>query len=152
MYCSWSTALRNTLGNDNGFKGVFAKGCIKVYSGAPPATADGAVTGTLLGTISDAGGAFVFDDPTNGLDFEDPVAGVVAKAIAQTWEMLGVATGTAGWGRLCANAVDDGTSSTSLPRVDFDIGSAGTSAIVATTRVETGLPWIIQAANFVIPG
>ena len=47
-------AMLGTLG----FVGAMQRGCIDIYSGAMPITADAAPTGTLLGRITSNGGAF----------------------------------------------------------------------------------------------
>jgi hypothetical protein len=52
-----STGLRNAMAGFIGFGGAFASGSINIYSGTQPATGDAAVTGTLLGTITNASGA-----------------------------------------------------------------------------------------------
>lgn len=53
-----STALRNNLAGPTGFATTFANGVIDIYSGTQPATADAAVTGTLLGTVTQSSGAY----------------------------------------------------------------------------------------------
>lgn len=57
MTLRFSTALRNNLAGNKGFASTFAKGSINIYSGTQPATADSAVTGTLLGTVTLSSGA-----------------------------------------------------------------------------------------------
>lgn len=52
-----STGLRNMLVNSGGFNGALGRGCIRIYSGTQPATADAAATGTLLGVITQSSGA-----------------------------------------------------------------------------------------------
>jgi len=52
-----STALRNFLNRDGSLKRAFHGGIIEIYSGAQPANADAAATGTLLCTVTDASGA-----------------------------------------------------------------------------------------------
>ena len=47
-----STALRNNLVGPKGVGATFANGIIEVRTGAQPATADAAVSGTLLGTVT----------------------------------------------------------------------------------------------------
>lgn len=47
-----STGLRNAIAQGLGFGGALNKGYIKVFTGAQPASADAAETGTLLGVIS----------------------------------------------------------------------------------------------------
>lgn len=53
----FSTGTRNGLAGSIGFQSMFNKGYINVYSGTQPTTADAAVTGTLLGTVSSNSGA-----------------------------------------------------------------------------------------------
>jgi hypothetical protein len=47
-----STGLRNALAHGLGFGGALSRGSIEIYSGSQPATADAAVTGTLLGVVT----------------------------------------------------------------------------------------------------
>lgn len=53
-----STKLCNNLAGTTGFAATFANGVIDVYTGTQPASADAAATGTLLGTITQASGAW----------------------------------------------------------------------------------------------
>ena len=57
MTLRFSTGLRNNLAGNKGFASTFAKGSINIYTGTQPATADSAVTGTLLGTVTLSSGA-----------------------------------------------------------------------------------------------
>lgn len=57
MTIRFSTGLRNELASKNGFSSCFNKGSINIYSGTQPTTADSAVTGTLLGTVTISSGA-----------------------------------------------------------------------------------------------
>ncbi len=56
MTLRFSTGLRNNLAGNKGFASTFNKGSINIYSGTQPATADSAVTGTLLGTVTISSG------------------------------------------------------------------------------------------------
>lgn len=47
-----STGTRNAINSSLGFAGAFNHGTINIYSGTQPATADSAVTGTLLGVVT----------------------------------------------------------------------------------------------------
>lgn len=60
-----STALRNNIVGSTGIAASFAGGVIDVYSGTQPATADSAVTGTLLGRVSIASGAYAPETPAS---------------------------------------------------------------------------------------
>lgn len=57
MTIRFSTGTRNGIANGLGFGGMFNRGYLNIYSGAQPTSADGAVTGTLLGTVTIASGA-----------------------------------------------------------------------------------------------
>lgn len=52
-----STGLRNYVNADGSIKGALHNGILNIYSGAQPATADAAPTGTLLATITAASAA-----------------------------------------------------------------------------------------------
>jgi hypothetical protein len=128
---------------------IFTTGCIRVYSGARPATADDAPSGTLLGTISTGGATFTPGSPTAGLLFETPaVLGVLSKKTADSWKLAGSAIGSAGWARFVGNAVDSGASSTSLPRMDFDVGT--TSGVLQLTSISVTATSITTVDTFTI--
>lgn len=57
MALRYSDGARSFLAADGSLKDMFQNGKIEIYSGAQPATANAAVTGTLLVTITDASAA-----------------------------------------------------------------------------------------------
>lgn len=61
-----STGLRNNIIGAIGFAASFAGGVIDIYSGSQPATADSAVTGTLLGRVSIASATYAPETPATG--------------------------------------------------------------------------------------
>lgn len=125
---------------------------MREYSGAQPATADAAATGTLLVEYTDNAGAFVHGAAANGLNFDVSSGGVIATAAADTPKGLGLANGTAGWLRICANPSDSGALSTTLPRIDMSVGTtSGADAIVATTTVVTGKTYYLNSGSFTFP-
>jgi len=107
-------------------KDLFKDGVIRIYSGTIPATADAAITGTLLAEISVGSLAFTPGSFDNGLEFGDAVLGVIAKATGETWSGVASATGTATHYRFVGNATDAGALSTVLPRIQGTVG-VGTS-------------------------
>lgn len=143
-----STGLRNMLLGTASFKDVFADGVIHIYSGPQPATADAAVSGTLLGIVTVDGGAFSFGSPTNGLEFDAPSGGAISKAAAENWKFTGLANGQAGWGRLMGNALDALGESTTLARLDFSIGTYGADLVLANVNITTGAPNTIDVFSF----
>lgn len=52
-----STGARNGMANNRGFASMFNRGSVGIYTGSQPASADAAVTGTLLGVITSSSGA-----------------------------------------------------------------------------------------------
>ncbi len=61
-----STGLRNHLLSGGSLKDALNNGRLEIYSGTQPATADAAVSGTLLVTISKASGAWTAEVPSTG--------------------------------------------------------------------------------------
>jgi hypothetical protein len=133
-----STGLRSNLAGAAGFGATFAGGVIEIYTGTQPATADAAVTGTLLGTVTLNSGAFTPGAATNGLTFDAAAAGSIAKSGA--WSFAGIAAGTAGWFRLKANAVDAGALSTTLPRLDGSVAVSGADLNLSNIAIAVGAP------------
>jgi len=145
---SYSTGLINSMMGTTSLKAALANGVIRVYSGAQPASADSAATGTLLGTVSLAGGAFTEGTVTNGLEFDAPVGKSISKAAAEDWKFKGVAAGTIGYMRFQGNAVDAQGSSITLPRIDMSVGI--TSGDVRLSTVTSAVNSIITIDTFTI--
>lgn len=157
MAISYSTGLITKIFGEqgveagaNGLKGLMKDGVIRIYTGAQPTTADAAVTGTLLGSITKDGAAFSEGTATNGLQLLAPSGRTVSKS-ADVWKFTGVAAGTMGWFRFQANAVDNDSLSTTLVRIDGSVGitsgdmrvTSVTSAIGSSSTVDT---FVITAA------
>ena len=150
MTIKLSTGLRNGMLGTTGFSGIFANGIIEIYSGAQPATADAATTGTLLGTVTMANGAFTPGTATNGLTWAAPASGAVTKS-TDLWQFTGVAAATAGWFRLKGNALDSNGVSTTLPRLDGNIGSSGADMNLSNLSIAVGAITTIDIFSFAIP-
>lgn len=126
-----STGLRNKNLDTGSIKSILNLGFIKIYSGAAPATADAAVTGTLLCTISN-------NSTGTGLTFDTAAAdGAISKNAAETWSGVNAATGTAGYYRFVAPG-DDGTSSTTQARLQGEIGTAGKELNLSSVSLTSG--------------
>jgi len=112
-----STGLRNQMLDTASFQDIFTAAAgteIRIFSGAAPATADAAETGTKLCTIKEG---------SNGLAFGAAADGAINKA-AGTWSGVISNAGAlnAGYFRLVLGA-DDGQASTSAPRVQGEVGT-----------------------------
>lgn len=126
-----SSGLRNKMATNMGLTSAMALGFINVYSGAGPATANDAATGTLLCVISNNGGA-------TGLTFEaTAVDGVVQKAIAEVWSGTNLATGVAGYYRHVA-AGDTAASSTTEARIQGTVGTSGADMNMTSVNLASG--------------
>jgi hypothetical protein len=126
-----STGLRNKSLDTAPLRTILNLGFIKIYSGAAPATADAAVTGTLLCTISNASTA-------TGLTFDAAAAnGAISKASAETWSGVNAATGTAGYYRFVAPG-DTGALSTTEARLQGDVGTAGKELNLSSVNLTSG--------------
>jgi flagellar hook-associated protein FlgK len=149
MTVKLSTGLRNNLVGSTGFSGSFADGVIEIYSGAQPVSSDAAVTGTLLGTVTLASGAFTPGTATNGLTFAAAANGAVSKS--GVWSFNGFAAGVAGWFRLKANAADSGALSTTALRLDGSIATSGADLNLSNITIAVGAPNTIDTFSFTVP-
>jgi len=138
-----STALRTNLAGATGFAATFANGIIEIRSGTQPASADAAATGTLLGTVTLASGAFTPGSPASGLTFATAADGAVSKS--GVWSFNGVAAGTAGWFRLKGNALDNDLLSTTLPRLDGSIAVSGADMNLSNIAISSGAPTTVDS-------
>lgn len=132
-------------------KDLFKDGVLRIYSGSQPSTADSAVTGTLLLEVTVSGGAFSHGAYANGLEFGTATGGYIEKASGDTWQDNGLANGTAGWFRLCGNPTDDGTASTTLPRVDGSVGTSGADLNMTSTSIVSGSTYTIDTFKLTLP-
>ena len=140
----------NTSTGDASLRDIFHAGVIAVYTGAQPANADAAESGTLLGYITVASGAFTPGSPTNGLVWDDAVDGVCGKPSATEWSITPIADGTAGWARLYDNARVTGASTTSR-RIDMACGVGAGELRWTTTAFTTGVKFTIETLNLTVP-
>ena len=115
-----STGLRDDMLDTNPFRTIMDDCFIKIYESgsSPPASADDAVVGTLLLTISDDGGL-------DGLHWAATASnGSIAKEAAQTWKGEVDTTGVADYFRIVL-AGDAGGSSGTLQRIQGTVGTVG---------------------------
>ena len=142
MTIKTSTGLRNKVLDTGSVKSRLALGFIKIYSGAEPASADAAATGTLLCTISVNGGG-------TGLSLDaTAVGGVLAKSAA-VWSGAIVATGTAGYYRFSAVG-DTGAASTTEERIQGSVGLAGADLNLSSISLVTNAAVGAQAIDYYV--
>ena len=142
-----STGLRNKVldgGAAGGFKGSLNLGFIAILTGSQPTNPDTGHTSTLLGTVSvNAGGT--------GLTFDASVAGVLAKAVAETWKFTGLVDGTAGWFRFYAPGDTITNTSTTAARLDGAIGTSGAELNLSNLNVLTSQVNTVDAFTITQP-
>lgn len=109
-------------------------GLIRVYSGAQPASADVAATGTLLAT-------FTLNDPA----FGSAVTGTVTLDVSPSVTTVGVGAGDAGWFRIV-----DSTAATVLDGSVTAVGGGG-DLLMSTITVSVGLTLQITSGTITMP-
>lgn len=144
MTLKLSTGMRDDLLDGNSLDAILALGNIKIYTGAEPASPNDAATGTLLVTITN-------NSTGTGITFEAAaVAGVLAKNSGETWSGVNAATGTAAYFRHVA-AGDDGTLSTTQPRMQGSVGTVGADLNLSSTTLTSGATQTIDYYNVAMP-
>lgn len=124
MAVNVSTGYAAAILGPQSFDQIFRYGCIEVYSGEQPDSADLAATGTLLARITRDGGAWEPGDPENGVEFSR-TGRYALKPAGHTWALVGIADGVAGWARLRANAPETPGENVVAPRIDGLVGLEG---------------------------
>ena len=127
-----SSGLSRSMLSTYGLTSMMDYGVIDIYSGAQPASASNAPTGTRLAQITNDGDVFIPTTAQGGLRIVLGDAGGLIKS--GTWRMKGIADGTAGWWRWKWNEPDDDSNSLYYPRLD---GAVGESLILQTTSITT---------------
>lgn len=86
-----STALRNLVLNGGSVKNALQGGKLKIYTGAQPASADAAPTGTLLCTITAASGAHTQEVQATGTITLSGAAGSISNVTVDSVPIIGAA-------------------------------------------------------------
>lgn len=138
-----STGLRNAMLEGDPFAFAIASPLIIIYSGTPPATADAAITGSVLSTISaDATG-----DP---LTWGVAANGTLPKDPSQVWRGVNTGSGTATHWRMVASD-DTGLLSTIERRLQGLCGVAGSDLNMSSINLTSGASQTIDACNVSLP-
>lgn len=138
-----STGLRNAMLGTASLKNTLTTMVMRIYSGAPPADADAAVTGTLLVTISKDGAG-------TAMGLGTAAAGIISKAAAETWQGTVASSGTAGYFRL-VNTADAGGASTTEPRIQGTVAAAGADLNLTNPVLTAAAVQPINSLNIALP-
>jgi hypothetical protein len=145
MALSISTGLRDGVLDTSALNALLDQGELRIFSGSAPSTADDTETGTLLVTINTVTGSG-FD-----LSFQDTAAsGVLSKQI-NTWDGVAVASGTAGYFRLCASTSDAGGTSTTEVRIQGAVATSGAELNMSSTTITSGATTTIDTFDITMP-
>ena len=141
-YTDFDTATLVNLSRS--FQDIFKNGEVRIYSGTMPASADNppGASNTLLVTIKKNG--------TDGVSFDDAVAGVLSKAAAETWQGTVVVDGTAAWARLQQTG-DLGTDNAVDARIDMSVGTFSGEIQVPSTAFLTGAVQTLTKFTITVP-
>ncbi|RKZ95464.1 MAG: hypothetical protein DRQ40_03570 [Gammaproteobacteria bacterium] len=144
MAVRFSMGLRNNMLDSIGLRESFANGVLKIYSGVQPSSSNDPAPGVLLLEVSVDGLPFNPGVSTNGLNFDIPVSAIVSKAVGENWQGSGIASGTAGWARLCGNMADPGSLSETLPRIDMSVAKTGADLNLSNTAIVVAAPTTVD--------
>lgn len=143
-----STGIRNFMLDTGSLAAALADGVLRIYSNSvpAPASADDAIPGgaVLLLEISDNASG------VDGLDFGAAGNGVISKDISQVWSGAALASGTGAWFRHVLRA-DDGSASTTAPRLQGSVGLAGADLNMETVTFVESEVYPITAYNIALP-
>lgn len=121
-----------------------AGGFLKFYTGEPPASADDAVTGTLLLIVSLNG------DGTPLRVALSPAGGLIKKPVGDVWRGTVLASGRAGYCRYVTDA-DTGGPSLTAPRMQGRVGEVDAEVIISDTDLVAGAPQDVKDFTFIVP-
>lgn len=147
MAIKHSTGLRNHMMDTGSAKSALDGGYINIYGGASaPATADDAVPGgaVLLCTLS-------VNSTGTGINFDSSAVGaVLSKDPSEVWSGVNLDTGTAMWYRHVGDS-DDGTLSTSQPRIQGSVGTLGADMEISNVNLTSGATQTINSYSIALP-
>lgn len=83
-----STGVRNAIAQGIGFASLFNRGVIQIYSGSQPNTADSAIAGTLLGTVTIGSGAYTPETRATGTVTITGVSGSTTAVTVGTLDII----------------------------------------------------------------
>lgn len=143
-----STGYKTRILGPTSFVDIFRFGVIRVYSGAAPLTANDAVTGTLLGSVTTDGITWLPNGAGGGGLLFEQIGEFVVRKQDQDWMLIGAAAGTMAWFRLFAAAQDDGAASISAPRIDGTIGVGGSGADLVVPSTTLSVSQTVPVQQF----
>ena len=149
MTLRFSPAFQNFIASQGSYKDAFDNGSIEIYSGAQPATADLAVTGTLLATITSSAGALTAETKATGvLTLSGTTSGSVDTLTLLGVEIMGSAT--AYNTSLNQTATDVATKINRNPKNKLVVASTTGASAVITLTAHPGFGTLLNSAALTI--
>lgn len=147
-----STAFRTRILGRESFDDIIGGGCIRIFEGTQPASADDPEQGTLLGVGTIAGQTWVPGTTTAGIRWLQ-VGAWVQPVPGAPIAIAAIGTGVAGWFRIIGNGADAGRASLDLPRIDGSIGTTAAPAQMtwADRNVLAGHIYPFDSLIFALP-
>lgn len=148
-----STGFKVAILGPSSFSDIFDFGAIHVYSGQQPATADDAVVGTLIGTVTTGGLPWSPQAHSSGIRLSQSGPYIV-KFPWDNWLLQVAATGIASWARLVGKGEDNGVLSYDLPRIDMgvsDLVNDNPGLLIPSAALTQGQTVAISSFMYTIP-
>lgn len=145
----FSTGLRTGMLGSSGFKDLMTGAVLRIYAGygpdSIPETADASNGGSLLITLTSDGVADA------GLNFEDPVGGIISKESGVAWMTNAIEnSGNCTYFRL-EMPDDNGMESDTAIRVQGTCGLVNADMVLVAIGVVPGGPWTLNHFNLELP-
>lgn len=106
-------------------------------------------TSTLTKTDVNMGSETAGVAGVNGLTFGAISSGILSKS--GVWSGVVSASGTAGYFRICGSVVDDGSSSTTLVRIQGTCGTSGADYNMSSTTLTSGATHTVDTFTMTLP-
>ncbi len=136
--------------NQGSLQELLKDGVIRVYSGSQPSSADDAETGSLLLKITVSSGDFTPGSPTNGLEIQGPIDGVINIKDGEIWSGKGLSDGVAGWFRYYDNLEQTGAVKSAV-RLDGVCGTSGAQLNMSSTSIKAGATTTVDSFEITMP-
>lgn len=132
-----STGLRNALLSGTNFRSLFDQGVVRLYSGT-------------MGSTPDTG---IADTPLVVFEALSLASAATAGTISGTNNVngTGAVDGTAGYFRFSSYGDDPTTTTTTVARIDGEVGTASGDMIIGNNLISIGQVLQIQVAKFGFP-
>jgi len=131
---------------------IFRNGTMWVYDSDQTASADTAITGSVLLKVTLNSGAFATGAAANGINLNLlDGTGVLKKAAAEVWSGMALASGTAKSFRFFANDADPLTVDSEDCWFDGAIATSGSELDMSNTNITAGNTTSINTFSYTLP-